>query len=146
MSFFEDAKTMIRTLGALALVAALGLGAAGCDDDDDSLTQPACTDVDLQPQKQTLVLGETAVVTAFGGDRSFYEFRVDPDVPGLERKAKSNAAASVDDMFYWRPTEPNPGLVSEVYATITVTSCQGSGAPVSDVAFVYLQNEPTTSQ
>jgi hypothetical protein len=132
---------MAWMFGAWVLVAALALGSAGCDDDDDSPSQPSCSPVDLQPQKQTLVLGGTAAVTAFGGDRTFYEFRVDPDVPGLESKSKSDPASSVDDMFFWRPTEPNPGLPSDVYATITVTSCLGSDAPVSDVALVYLLNE-----
>ena len=129
------AKTFIR----LALAALLAFGSLGCDDDD-TPTTPECVSVDLQPQKQTISLGDTAVVTAFGGDRTFYEFRVDPDVPGVEKKSKSVHTASVDDMFFWRPTAPNPGLPTEAYATITVTSCIGSGTPVTDVALVYLRN------
>ena len=130
---------MAKRAQILAVAVALTVGGYGCD--DDSPTTPACAPVDLQPQKQTIVLGETAVVTAFGGDRTFYEFQVEPDVPGVERKSKSVHTASVDDMFFWRPTTPNPGPPGEVYGTITVTSCLGDDTPVSDVALVFLRNE-----
>ena len=131
---------MTKMLGTLVLGAVLALGSYGCDDSD-SPTTPACGRVDLQPQKQTIVLGDTAVVTALGGDGASYEFRVAPDVPGVERKAKSDPSTAIDNMFFWRPTAPNSGLEDEVYATITVTSCLAGDAQVSDVARVYLLND-----
>ncbi|MGD8897378.1 MAG: hypothetical protein PVJ73_15195 [Acidobacteriota bacterium] len=130
---------MTRTFGTLALGIALALGGHGCD--DESPTAPDCTPVDLQPQKQTIVLGETASVTALGGDGVSYEFGVEPDVPGEERKTKGDPRSDISNVFLWRPTTPNPGPPDEVYATITVTSCMAVGAPVSDTARVYLLNE-----
>jgi hypothetical protein len=70
-----------------------------------------------------------------------YEFRVEPDLPGVERKAKGDPRSAVNNMFFWRPTAPNPGLEDEVYATITVTSCMAGDALVSDVGRVYLLND-----